>query len=139
MKSARKAHLKLGRRGENAAWKFLESKGCELIARNWRVKAGELDLVVLDGETLVFVEVKTLRRKGVFRPLDNLSMLQIKRNARAAARYWNALGNPDMPFVDVIAGIKVFLLPVWDAIITENEFQNNWLAADKAWDKEKTV
>ncbi|MBO5308566.1 MAG: YraN family protein [Lentisphaeria bacterium] len=97
MKSARKAHLKLGRRGENAAWKFLESKECELIARNWRVKAGELDLVVLDGETLVFVEVKTLRRKGVFRPLDNLSMLQIKRNARAAARYWNALGNPDMP------------------------------------------
>ena len=97
MKTARKAHLKLGRRGENAAWKLLESKGCELIARNWRVKSGELDLVVLDGETLVFVEVKSLRHKGLFRPLDNLSMLQIKRNARAARSYWNALGNPELP------------------------------------------
>ena len=96
MKNARKAHLKLGRRGERAAWKLLESKGCELIARNWRVKAGELDLVVLDGETLVFVEVKTLRRKGMFRPLDNLSMVQIKRNSRAAQSYWRSLGKPDL-------------------------------------------
>ena len=96
MRPARKAHLKLGRRGEDVAWKLLESKGCELIARNWRVKSGELDIVVLDGETLVFVEVKTLRKKGAFRPMDNLSMVQIKRNARAAGSYWKSLGQPEL-------------------------------------------
>jgi putative endonuclease len=96
LKAARKAHLKLGRRGENTALALLESKGCELLARNWRVKAGELDLVVLDGETLVFVEVKTLRKRGNFRPLDNLSALQLRRNRRAARSYWRSIGKPPL-------------------------------------------
>ena len=55
-------------------------------------------------------------------------------------RYFlKTLGNPDVPFADVIEGIQAFLLPVWSAIITEIEFQNNWQAVDKAWNKEKTV
>ena len=96
MKKASKLHLKLGRRGEKCAWKLLESKGCELLARNWRIKSGELDLVVLDGETLVFAEVKTLRKKGIFRPMDNLSVVQIRRIRRAARSYWRSLGKPEM-------------------------------------------
>lgn len=80
MKPARAAHLALGRRGEAAACRLLEAKGFDILARNWRVKAGELDIVARDGAGVVFVEVKTLHRKGFFRPLDNLSAHQKKRN-----------------------------------------------------------
>ena len=38
----------------------LENLGWQLIERNWRVRSGELDLIALDGNTLVFVEVKAL-------------------------------------------------------------------------------
>jgi len=49
----------LGASGEDAAARFYRSHGYEILARNWRVKEGELDLVCRRGETIVFVEVKT--------------------------------------------------------------------------------
>ncbi len=108
MKLNRALHLKLGRRGEELACRLLESKGCEILARNWKVKAGELDIVARDGASLVFVEVKTLRRRGSFRPLDNLSAHQRRRNFRAARLYFRMLGNPDLPgrfdVVEVVLG-----------------------------------
>jgi putative endonuclease len=52
----------LGRAGEIAAAAFLRSCGLHIVARNWRGRHGELDLVaVTDGNVLVFVEVKTSR------------------------------------------------------------------------------
>ena len=48
-----------GRRGEDLAAEHLERLGFEVLARNHRTRYGELDLVVYDGKTLVFVEVKT--------------------------------------------------------------------------------
>jgi ribonuclease HII len=53
------ARQALGRRGELAARRYLESLGYSMMAHNWRVKAGEIDLVMIDGDTLVFVEVRT--------------------------------------------------------------------------------
>jgi len=52
-----------GQAGEQAAESFLQKKGYVILARNYQVKTGELDLVVRDGEYIVFVEVKT--RKGL--------------------------------------------------------------------------
>jgi putative endonuclease len=51
----------LGRLGEQLALDHLERLGYMLVARNHRTRFGELDLVVSDGRTLVFVEVKTRR------------------------------------------------------------------------------
>lgn len=74
VKLARAAHLVLGRRGEEAAVRLLLAKGYTILARNWRIRSGELDIVARDGRTLVFVEVKTRRRSGFYRPGDNLSL-----------------------------------------------------------------
>jgi putative endonuclease len=54
----------LGRVGEDLALAHLERLGYTLVARNHRTRYGELDLVVFDGTTLVFVEVKTRRASG---------------------------------------------------------------------------
>ncbi|MBI4601734.1 MAG: YraN family protein, partial [Planctomycetes bacterium] len=48
----------LGRRGERAAARHLRRQGLRILARNVREGRGEIDLVALDGATLVFVEVK---------------------------------------------------------------------------------
>jgi putative endonuclease len=50
-----------GTTGEAHARRFLEGKGYEFIASNWFCQAGELDLIMLDDDELVFVEVKTRR------------------------------------------------------------------------------
>lgn len=48
-----------GTRGEIIASNFLQRKGYKIVARNYRNKIGEIDIIALDGETWVFVEVKT--------------------------------------------------------------------------------
>jgi len=48
-----------GRRGEDLACRHLEAQGLRLLERNYRCRAGEIDLVMLDGGTLVLVEVRS--------------------------------------------------------------------------------
>jgi putative endonuclease len=65
------ARRTLGRRGEQLAAEHVERLGWAILARNHHTRFGELDIVALDGETLVFAEVKTCRL-GKGRPWDNL-------------------------------------------------------------------
>ncbi|MFT0763011.1 YraN family protein [Actinomyces sp. F1_1611] len=52
----------LGRRGEAAAERYLTARGLKVLQRNWRDgPRGEIDLILQDGATVVFVEVKTRR------------------------------------------------------------------------------
>jgi putative endonuclease len=51
-----------GNNGENRAAAYLEAHGFRILERNWRTKSGEIDIIALSGETIVFVEVKTLPR-----------------------------------------------------------------------------
>jgi len=60
----------LGRRGEDCAARYLRRKGLRIVARSVRLPQGEIDLVALDGQTVVFVEVKTRRDHRAGRPED---------------------------------------------------------------------
>lgn len=96
-----------------------------------------------DGLKLQIAIYETLQNRGTAYEKDSFDRVLALADDTDMQTKWRyflkTLGNPDMPFADVIAGIKAFLLPVWSAIITQIEFQNNWLAADKSWNKEKTV
>ena len=75
----------LGRLGEELAARHFERLGYDLVARRHRTRFGELDLVVSDGERLVFAEVKT-RRAGPTSPwaaLDDAKRAQVRRMAAA--------------------------------------------------------
>jgi putative endonuclease len=52
-------HNETGARGEQIAQEFLQAKGYTLLHRNWRTARKEVDLIALDGEMLVFIEIKT--------------------------------------------------------------------------------
>jgi putative endonuclease len=76
---------KLGNQGEELAAQHLERLGYRLIARNHRTRFGELDIVAICGDTLVFCEVKTARGHG--RPFDSLHERKRAQVRRMAVSY----------------------------------------------------
>ena len=86
--------------GERLAARHLEARGCEVIARNFRTRFGELDLVARDERFLVFCEVKTRIVRGTPRPPGTANPLgpfasigsRKQRQVRAMAREWLAQG-----------------------------------------------
>jgi len=64
------ARNRLGRIGEGLATAHFQRLGFRVLARNARTREGELDLIVFDGETLVFAEIKTRRSAGGAGGLD---------------------------------------------------------------------
>ncbi len=77
-KKNEKSHNKiLGEKGERAARQYLERRGFEIIDANWTCGFGEVDIVAIDEETLVFVEVKT--RSGIEHGLPEEAITQTKR------------------------------------------------------------
>lgn len=78
---------KLGRAGEDCAAGFLQNKGHAILDRNWHGRYGELDIVSLDGETLVFAEVKTRATSKFGAPQEAVSSAKQKRLCKAALEY----------------------------------------------------
>ena len=88
-----RAQLPLGRRGERAAEKFLRRNAYRIVARNFRAAGAEIDLVAMDGDTLVFVEVKTRRSRDAGAPeeaVDERKQKQIRRAAEIFATRYRA-------------------------------------------------
>ncbi|MGQ9628735.1 MAG: YraN family protein [bacterium] len=77
---------RIGRRGEEMAEKFLRERGCEILSRNYRASHREIDLVARDGNTLVFVEVKT-RRRGDVIPQESVGPRKREMLISAAYQY----------------------------------------------------
>lgn len=84
--------LTIGQRGEDAAAAYLERSGMTIVNRNWRCKAGEVDIVALDGEEVVFIEVKTRRSNATGSPEEAVSASKQKRYARLARSYLQQAG-----------------------------------------------
>jgi putative endonuclease len=76
----------LGHTGERLAAEHYERLGYAVLARNHRTRSSELDIVVSDGSTLVFVEVKT-SLAGRLDPLDSLTRTKRHRLRRAAGEW----------------------------------------------------
>ena len=87
----------IGKRGERAAERRLKRAGLVILARNWRGGGGELDLAALDGETLVFIEVKT---RSTWREKDArpVSVAQRRRIGAAAGSFRFRFGVAQLPY-----------------------------------------
>ena len=82
----------LGRRGEDAAARYLKRQGYRIIARGVRSRLGELDIVAVDGRTVVFVEVKTRTTTEAGQPTEAIDAEKQRRMTRAALAYLKAHG-----------------------------------------------
>ncbi len=77
----------LGADGEAAVAQWYERRGYEVLARNWRCRDGELDLVVRAGRTFVFCEVKTRSSSAFGAPAEAVGREKQARLRRLAARW----------------------------------------------------
>lgn len=77
----------LGKTGEDIALEFLEKHGMRLEQRNFRIRTGEIDLVMWQGEVLVFVEVRTRSDKFFGAPVETV-VWKKRRKIIDTARYF---------------------------------------------------
>jgi putative endonuclease len=97
------ARQSLGREGERIVARELARRGWRIVARNARVQGirGELDVIALDGDTLVVVEVKTGRANARPGPASMLEMVGPKkqRKLRVLAAAWLRVHRMELPRV----------------------------------------
>ena len=81
------ARITLGKRGEDLACQELERRGYVIVARRFRVRSGELDIVARDGGTLVFVEVKARAGHAFGGAAEAITPMKQLRMTRLADEY----------------------------------------------------
>ena len=92
-----------GQRGEEMACAYLRSQGYAIIERNWRSPFGELDIIARDGETLVFVEVKSRTSAGFGGPEAALTPRKRQRIVATARAYLNKVDSELAVRFDLVA------------------------------------
>ena len=76
-----------GKKGEDLATEFLRNRHCHILQRNYRKRFGEIDIVVQDGQDLVFVEVKTRRSQTFGTPFEAVTPRKQHQISKAALAY----------------------------------------------------
>lgn len=93
-----------GTAGEDAACRHLESAGFRILARNFRCRSGEIDIVAGDGPTTVFVEVKDRASRSHGEGFEAVTLRKRQRIVRAARLYAASKGLSESPLrFDVIS------------------------------------
>src|SRR6476646_6473805 len=77
----------LGRRGEDAAARYVRKLGYVILARGHHDNIGEIDLIAVDGRTVVFIEVKTRTSHDAGHPADAVDEKKQQRLTRLALSY----------------------------------------------------
>ncbi len=81
------AHNELGTWGEEMAVRFLERKGYTILERDWKSGHRDIDIIAIDGEIIVFVEVKTRRNRMFGEPEEAIDYQKL-RNLRVAINHF---------------------------------------------------
>ena len=84
--------LDLGKWGEDLALKKVKKLGYKCLARNYRCPVGEVDLIAKDGDTLVFVEIKTRRGRSLEYAKEAVNQRKRRQLSKVALAYMKANG-----------------------------------------------
>lgn len=79
--------MSLGSYGEELAERFLINKGYKILDRNFRCRRGEIDIIAMDGNILVFIEVKTRRNQKFGLPCEAITSKKLKHLKNAVSYY----------------------------------------------------
>ncbi len=86
-------HNAIGKKGEELARSFLITQGYRILENNWRYRRAEVDIIAMDGEILVFVEVKTRTDDKFGRPEEFITLKKEQFMADAASAYMEQIGH----------------------------------------------
>ena len=122
-------HLRTGRKGEKRAECFIKNAGLKIVARNVRVGCDEIDLIAKQGDTLIFIEVKTRASEDFGRPAVAVNLAKRRKLSRAAVNFMkkNKLRPPYIRFdiVEVI-GEKPEIRHIQNAFTLEGGYRVWW-------------
>ncbi|MFH1413671.1 MAG: YraN family protein [Candidatus Omnitrophota bacterium] len=121
-------NLSLGRSAEDCAVDLLKKNGYKILARNYRTKLGEIDIVAVDQDTICFVEVKMRRTERFGSPLDSISRFKQRQISKAALVYLqkNKLLNKKARF-DVVSMIYLKNSPQINLIKNAFELEERYV------------
>lgn len=100
----RKGNNLFGKAGENYAANLLSDKGYQIITRNFRSRFGEIDIIAIDKDTLVFIEVKTRLNKKFGEPQEAVTVSKLNKIKKVGEFF--SLTHPTLPKkfrIDVVA------------------------------------
>jgi len=110
----------IGRRGEAVAERYLTRLGYRIVERNFRIRRGEIDLVAIDRDELVFVEVRYRSSSSYGTPSETVDFRKRRRLVRAAELFLLRRGRSEDPCrFDVIA-----LSPSGEGRVSVNHCRN---------------
>jgi putative endonuclease len=112
-----RAKDELGRYGEEVAVAHLRAAGWQVIARNWRCRWGEIDVVAVDGECLVVCEVKTRRSLAAGVPVEAVTPAKLGRLRRLTAAW---LAGQDRRFAEIRIDVLGVFRPARGAVVIEH-------------------
>ncbi|MEK7529539.1 MAG: YraN family protein [Patescibacteria group bacterium] len=95
--------MTLGKRGEQIAARYLQKRGYRVLARGWRGGGCELDIVALDGDEIVFVEVKTRKSTRMGFPEEAVNAKKVGHIERGAETWLHAHPEHARWRVDVVS------------------------------------
>ena len=101
-RSPQDVHKKvLGRKGEKLVAAYIESRGMKIVQRNYRTPFGEADIVAIDGDEVVFIEVKTRSSDLFGTPAESVTKTKRERYRKIAKCYWLQTGEEPNARFDV--------------------------------------
>lgn len=115
------SHIETGKNGEELATRLLTNLGFSILEKNWRHRRFEVDIIALEGDVLVFVEVKTRSYDYFGRPEAFVSPAKEQRLAAAAAAYMEKIDHLWAIRFDVVAVLKT-KTGCWEAELIRDAF-----------------
>jgi len=92
-----------GKLAEQAALQFLETQGLIMVRENYRTRLGEIDLIMKDGKTLVFIEVRSRSNSAYLNPVETIDQRKIQKIILAGRYFLQQYnGNFDSCRFDVV-------------------------------------
>lgn len=119
------ARQELGKFGEDLACAALEQRGYIVMARRYRTRGGELDIVARDGEYIVFVEVKARQDDSFGDPEEAVTLQKQHRLVAMATDYLARAGLSESPCRFDVVGINVDTTPPTVSVIPD-AFRPGW-------------
>lgn len=115
---------KIGNWGEQQACEYLENKGFKILDKNYRCRLGEIDLIALDGDCLVFIEVKTRTSVSYGFPAESIGKRKQNKYIKMASIYAKGKGIYGASFRFDVVEVMIKGPGSWEINHIANAFQS---------------
>jgi putative endonuclease len=119
------ARLRLGERGEAMACDELASRGYAIVERRYRTRFGEIDVIANDGDTLVFVEVKTKTDSSFSDPVESVTKRKQQRLVSMAEQFVAHRGITEMRCRFDVVTVDISVTPA-KIVVYRDAFRPGW-------------